>query len=270
MSSVILYEDIIKNATALTATTSASGYDRLNMQNDNKLSTWRSTAITVQTLTATFTAANINTIALAAHNLIAGSILRFRIYTLSGDVSAVYDSGNLTLTDVLPPPDGFDTNNSLSFGFGGGNYFVNLSGTYSAEKIIVSVTSAANPDGFIEISRLLAGEAIITTNVLYDATVGYFDTSSRTRSDAGQIVIDRMPKAKNLSFSISNMDDDERIGVNKMLRKNGGNVPVFVSIFPVATDKKAREFEIYGYIDDTQLRYFSHNLTRADLRIEEF
>lgn len=270
MSSVLLYDDVIKNATALTASTSASGYDRLHMQTDNKLSTWRSTAVTIQTLTATFTAANINTIALAGHNLIAGSIVRCRIYTLSGDASPVYDSGNRTLTDVLPPPDGFDTNNSLSFGFGGGNYFVNLSGTYSAEKIIVSVTSSANPDGFIEISRLLAGEAIVTSKILYDATVGCFDTSARARSDAGQMVIDRMPKSKNLSLSLSNLDNDERLSINKMLRKNGSNTPVFVSIFPVATDKKAREFEIYGYIDDTQMQYFSNNSTRVDLRMEEF
>lgn len=270
MSSVILYEDIIKNATALTATTSASGYDRLHMQTDNKLSTWRSTAITTQTLTATFAAADINTIALANHNLIAGSVLRFRIYTLSGDASPVYDSGNRTLTDVLPPPDGFDTNNSLSFGFGGGNYFVNLSDTYSAEKIIISVTSAANPDGYIEIARLLAGEAIVTSKVLYLSTAGYSDQSARARSDAGQIVIDRMPKSKNLSFSLSNLDNDERLEVNKMLRKNGSNIPVFVSIFPLDEEKKAREFEIYGYIDDAQLQYFSHNLTSADLRMEEF
>lgn len=270
MTSVILNTDIVSDSLSLSATTAASGYPASNLITDKKLSTWRSTAITAQTITATFsTSYDVNLVALAHHNLIASSTIRVRLYTLSADVSPIYDSGIITLSHVQPPPAGFDTNNSLSFGFGGGNYFCNLSDTYSIQKIIVIVASSGNPDGFIEIGRLLAGDAIISSKVLYDAGFGYSGLSTQTLSEAGQKTVERLPQSKSLSLSLSNLNATESTEISNLIRRNGSHTPVFISIFPLSEEQKARKYEIYGYIDDTQLQYFSHNLERVDLRINE-
>ena len=270
MSSFVLSSDAIKDAATFTTTTAAAGYAASNMQSDNKLETWRSTVVTAQLITATWSTAEIiNAVCLAHHNLIIGSVIRIKLYTLAADVSAVYDSGNMTLSYAAPPPAGFSTNNSLSFGFGGGNYFSHIFKSYVAEKLEVTITSAGNTDGFIEVSRLLAGSAFVTNKIEYGAATGHVNMSAQTRSDSGSLVIDRLPQSRVQTLSLANLDNDERVSVSEILRVNGNHTPAFVSIFPAKAEKKAREFEIYGYLEDATIPYISTDNSRIDLKINE-
>src|SRR5690606_32202095 len=119
----IINQDQIRNG-ALTATTTESGFSVNNLKKDTKSLTWRSTAVTSQTITATWgSAKSINAVGIAFANFYVGSTVQVKTYTNTGDGSPVVDSGVQTIDFIYLPPEGFTPSNSvLSFPYGGGNH----------------------------------------------------------------------------------------------------------------------------------------------------
>lgn len=247
----IIDRDQIRNA-ALTATTTESGFAVNNLKNNSKSLVWRSTAITAQTITATWGAAKIiDAVGIAFSNLIVGATIQIKLYTDTGDVTPVVDSGVKTVDFIYLPPDGFNSNSSSSFPYGGGNHFFIPVTQAVVKKMEIILTNAAGVDAFIEVSRIVTAQASVFTSNLIEADIGFEDRTEIKRTDSGNIVIDRRPVNRKLRVDLSGMSASERASLNQIIIRNGRYTPIFVAAHEGAADSSLRsDLRIYGYIDD--------------------
>lgn len=246
----MLAEDAVKNA-SLTASSTASGFSVENLKTDKRTSCWRSTAITSQTITAAWPAPQtINAVGIAFANFLVGSTVRARLFTNTGDGSPVVDSGVQTINFVYPPPAGFAANNMSSFAYGGGNYFFLPVTQASVRKLEIIVTSPAGVDAFIEMARLVAGQASqINSGMSFGSEVGIKDQSRVDRTDGGDTVIDRRPVSKTISLDLSLLTSAERAIVQTITRRNSVHTPVFISAYEKTIDSPTKmDYQIYGYL----------------------
>lgn len=249
----MIADDILKSAATLTATSTASGFSVNNLKNDKRSSTWRSTAITSQTITATWASAQtVNAAGIAFANFLVGSTVRIKLYTNSGDTSPVVDSGGLTIDYVLPPPSGFSANNLASFAFGGGNYFFTTVAQAAAKKIEIILTNPAGADAFIEAARIVAGEAFNAQyGIDFGAAVHFDDLSLARRTDSGDLITDRRTVSRSLSIDLSMLTNADRASMQKIIRRNGLHTPVYVSAYQSAANSSTKtDFVIYGTFKD--------------------
>ncbi len=252
---IILSDDVIKSAT-LAATTTASGFSANNLKNDQKASTWRSTAITSQTITVTWaTAQTINAVGIAFANFLVGSTVRARLFTNTGDGSPVVDSGVQTIQFVYPPPQGFAANNLASFAYGGGNHYFLQVAQANVRKLEVVLTNPSGVDAFVEVARIVAGNAFVAERgVSYGAGIGIEDQSATVKTDAGSTVVDRRTVSRVADFSFPALSHSDRAKMQAIIRRNGMHTPVFASAFQPATDASIRtDMMIYGCFDDLDM-----------------
>lgn len=267
----IIANDVIKSAT-LTASSTASGFSVNNLKSDIKSSTWRSTSVASQTITATWASSQVvNAVGIAFANFLVNSTVRVRLFTNTGDVSPVRDSGTQTIPFVYAPPSGFTANNLSSFAYGGGNYHFTTITQASIRKLEVIMVNPSGADSFIEVSRIVAGAAFTPEyGARYGASVGFHDTSMTEKTDAGNTVIDRRPVSKVVDFELPALSIDERATMQEIVRRNGRHTPVFISGLQSNTGGARQDFSIYGTFDDlAPMVFYSPNLNSYAARIKE-
>lgn len=260
----IIYTNSIDDAATITATSEATGFDIENVQTDAKIKTWRSTSLSAQTLTFTWsTGQSIGGVALAFTNLILNSTIRIKCYTLAADVSAAYDSGVKTLSFVYPPPAGFSTNNSTSFAYGGGNHWSWFFTQASFEKLEIIINSAGNPDNYMEVSRVIAGAVWSPVyNAMMNFPVSWDDLTSSVRLESGDHVAERNPISRSMNINLAAMRQADKQTLSTIIRRNGASEPIFVNAMPqasVAEDES--HLQIYGRLNNE----FSINMFGVDL-----
>lgn len=268
---LILSDDAIKSAT-LTATSTASGFSVNNIKNDKRSSTWRSTAITSQTITATWASSQaVNMVGIAFANFLVGSTVRVRLFTNTGDASPVVDSGVKTIDFVYPPPSGFSANNLSSFAYGGGNYYSLQVTQSSIKKLEVIMVNPSGVDAFIEVSRIVAGAAFNPAiGARLGANIGMIDTSRVEKTDSGNTIMDRRPASKTADFTLPALSTSERATMQAIVRKNGIHTPVFISARESGDTSMERDFQIYGTFDDlSPMTLFSPGLNSYSMKIIE-
>jgi len=261
------------DSASLTATTTASGFDVDYLQQDIKSRVWRSTATTSQTITATWgTAVDISAVALAFTNLSAGSTVQIKLYTNSGDGSPVYDSGTLSVDFAYDPPTGFTTIGLAAFAYGSGTYFSSLFALQTVEKMEVIIVSSGNTDGYIEVSRLICGEAYTPqVGASYGAQISYEDSSQKILTDSGDVFIHRGTVKKSLSFNLGFMSPVDKYGISNLIKNRGASGPVFVSMYENSTNPEERQsFMAYGTFDQIPATAISNlNIYNANVSIME-
>lgn len=270
---IILSDDVIKSAAAITATSTAAGFSVNNLKDDRKGNSWRSTAISSQTITATWSSPQtINAVGIAFANVVAGSTVRVRLFTNTGDSSPVVDSGVQTISFVYPPPAGFAANNLASFAYGGGNHYLVQVAPANVRKLEVVMVNPSGADAFIEAARIVAGNAIsFDKGVSYGAGIGIEDLSDTIKTDAGSTVTDRRPASRIADFSFPALSHSDRAKLQAIIRRNGRHTPLFASAFQPATDASIRtDLMIYGCFDDLDLMRLNHpGYSGINVRIRE-
>ena len=257
----------------MSATSSFFGRGPDNLKLDNKTTTWRSTSLATQTITATWTdAQSIAGVGFAFSNLHVGSTVLIKLYINVADGSPVFQTDTLVVDFANPPPIGFVTTSQTSFPFGGGNYFANFFSEQSAKKMEVVLTSAGNPDGSIEISRLVAGKVIdITNGANFGATISWGDNIVTNRSDSGDLVSDTGPRFRQVEFDLGDLNPSDKAAVENMKRGVGMSVPIFVSaqdLSQVLAEKNM--FQIYGIINnDVSIATVSYNKSATNFSVIE-
>lgn len=247
----IIDRDQIRNG-AITATSTAAGFSANNLKKDQKSSVWRSTDITAQTITATWAAAKtIDAVGIAFANFIVGSTVRVKLYTEAADVTPVADSGEKTVDFIYLPPDGFNSNNSSSFPYGGGNHFFIQVAQSSAKKMEVIMTNPAGVDSFIEVSRIVTAQASFFQNNLMEADISIEDSTDIKRTDGGNIIVNRKPIERKMRADLSAMSASERAAINQIIIRNGRHTPIFAAAHESASSSSLRaDLRIYGYIEN--------------------
>lgn len=269
----IIYDNVIDRSLTLTASATAAGLSPANLLVNTKSKVCRSTGTTL-TLTATFTnAETFGAVILPFCNLTSNATMQVQVYTNSGDASPAYNvtanaGGGTPFLGLANSVSGVN-----SFAYGGGAYArMWLPTRPVGKKLVVTITDAGNPSGYVEASRFVAGdywEPSIGAEV--GATMTLADNSKHTRTDAGDQITDRGIRFRKQTFQMSGMNQADRSKLWDILWGNGMFVPVFISQYPNHADLKLEQTnQLYGKLIATPVMstpYF--NLMNATIDIEE-
>ena len=217
----IIPENFINSAATLDATSTAAGFDVNNIKLDAKSKIHRSTGTSSQTITATWTDTKFfSAVAMAFTNLVEGSTVQIKLYTNTGDPSPVYDTGSINVDFAYDPPTGFSSIGLNSFAFGGGNYFSKLFATVPAKKLEIITNSAGNPDGYIEVSRIICGTAYTPEiGAAYGAQISHIDNTSTAVTDSGDTLVNRGIVKKTLTFSLDVLGPVSKHGLANVIKE---------------------------------------------------
>lgn len=246
-------------ADSCTITAGSGNATAPNMLLDFKSAVWRSAAgvttalITMQWASAKF----INMVALAFTNLSSTATLRFRGYTLAGDASPATD---VTRSSFL--------SNAIT---GQVHACVFTPATDAFEKVTILITDTSNTDGYLEVSRIIAGVYWSPTYTAeMGASIGIVDTSKSERTDSGDLFTDRGRQFKTMSFDMSVLTSTDRNKFYNILTSNGTYKPMFITLTPEDSVDKPGEmlFQIYGKLVRTpamKYAYFEMFSTQVDI-----
>lgn len=192
-----------------------------NLQDRQIVKPWRTTTTAPAStwVTANFGAPQtIGVVALIRHNFSQGSRWRVRLGYDPTFAAVSYNSGWL---DVWPQ---FEEFGALPWGvFQWGGLVprevvaqINLSahhllpGPVVAQHLRIDIEDAANPDGFLQAGRLLAGPAYRPSHdMIYGWSIGFEDPSTVSKSRGGQTWIDVQERFRVLRFTLSNLSESE-------------------------------------------------------------
>jgi hypothetical protein len=249
----IVYDNVVDSAT-LTTSTAASGLPVTNLQREQKGLVWRSTGTTA-TVTATWSSPQtLRAVVLPFCNLTSAATIRVQAYTNTGDTTAVRDTGPQPAGAYTPGDiwGGASDSSVNSYSLGGGTYARIWFAQTVASKIEVTIADANNPDGYLEAARLVCGDYWAPTyNTNFGLSIGYVDSSTQTRTEAGNLLTSAGTLHRTLDFELQWLTAQDKTRMLSILRGNGLRKPMFVSIFPEDADKtKEQEYQIYGKLAD--------------------
>lgn len=194
---------------------------------------------------------NLNFLMLSRHNLEPGSTWRVRLFD-SQDWSgvAIYDSGTVTAVDGA-------TLGDLDFGvdlLGAGEFDAWLGQQYSilyfsrvrALSGIVTITNVGNAYGYVEASRLFAGDYLEAAYNPAALDFAWVDNTEQSRSAGGSARSDGEIAYRSLSADLNFVTADERSSVADYLRYAGRRKDVFISVFPGVGGEKERDHTLIG------------------------
>lgn len=285
----IIRNNVTDTAT-ITATSTASGFAVNNLKADAKTSVWRSTSLAVQTLTLTWaTAQVIDSVAMAFTNLVSGSTVRIKLFAETADSVPLLDTGKVVNEYAYPPPAGFSSIGLSSFPYGGGAYLSAFFTAQICKKITIEVDSSdlrgwitsfydwyfapsilTNPDGYVEISRLICGKSWRPEiNCAYGLPIGTTDSSESARTDSGNLIIDRRTVHKTISLNMDFMTELDKRNLSELIRTVNKNKPVFLSVFPGSGWDQEQAGQIYGILDDVAIDLWGCRLYSSELKLTE-
>jgi hypothetical protein len=160
-----------------------------------------------------------------------------------------------------------------SYSYGGGAYgraWINSPAT--VKKLVIDLVDTTNVSGYIEVSRLVAGQYWEPKiGAEQGATLTVVDTSKHYRNDAGDQMTDRGTRHRKQNFSIPSLDEQDRAKMWDILWGNGMARPVFISVYPNNADSRLEQLhQLYGKMVTTPIMgtpYFNRN--NATIDIEE-
>ena len=247
----ILYNNLLNSSASLVADTTTSGFPITNTTKDTKGIVWRSTG-SPATVTITWTTPQtLSCVVLPFNNLTNAATTQVQLYD---DPSA----GNLLLNtgSVVSNFQILDTNGSGTYKYSYGstpvavNYFAQTAGV---RRLVLTINNINTLDGYIELSRILCGDYWSPAyNTEYGLTVSINDTSTNSRSQAGNLVTDIGTIHKSINFSLPFLLTGDLFILSKILLLNGMKTPVFVSLFPEDSDtNKEAIYQIYGKLSSS-------------------
>ena len=243
----IVYSNAADRAT-LTATAGVGTMVKENLLLDTKSKVWR-TASTSATITLIWTTAEIiGAVALPFCNLSPTATIRVRGYTNSGDASPVGDSGT-ALACPIGSGGWVGATGVNTYAYAGGRYATSWFTKRSVKKIVIDIVDTSNTLGYIEASRVVAGDYWSPTNNVEHGSIqlATADRSKNERTDSGDLRTDRGTMHKRVSLDLSLMPAADRNSVWSIARGNGMFKPVFFSLSPQGTDvDEEQAFCVYG------------------------
>ena len=243
----IIHDNAVDRA-VLTASSQAGALGPANLQQDSKNAVLRAGG-TEQTITATWpTQEAIACVALIFTNMTSSAGMRVRGYAQPGDPVPVLDTGN-----VFPCPAA--VHGSFPWGvlplgwnaykWGGVNTWARGGGAdgvawfppVRVRQLVIDVWSPQSPDGYLEISRLVAGNYWSPEhNAEYGAQLQLQDGSEDYRTAAGDLKTAMGSTSDKLSINLAHLTPMDRARLMRILRENGKGKAMLFSLFPENPD----------------------------------
>lgn len=266
----IVYDNLTDTTSGLTASSTAPGsVVASNLKTDIKSEVWRSVG-TSETLTLTWAATqSINVVCFPFSSFSNTATIDVKFYTLAADTVAAATTGAVQCCNTAfnTSPKGVN-----SYAYGGSTYAVVYFSSRNVQKIEIVISDASNPLGYIEAGRLVVGSYWSPeNNAEYGVDVVSTETTKHERNDAGDLRTDKGVMFKEMNVDLSLMPAADRNTLWKIVRGNGMNKPIFLSLNPDATDKSDEQmYMIYGKLKKgSAFKYQFLNQFNSQLDLEE-
>lgn len=273
MANLRIIHDNAADRGTLLASTTAGSLAAANMLNDMKGQVHRSLGTSV-TYTLTWPAGeSIGAVALPATNLSASATNRVRLYSDAAGSALLADSGvqyacpglNLGLWDWSLPL------NANAFVFGGlSKSAVFFENQQFARRCVIDLADAGNAAGYIDCARLVAGAYWSPQyNASYGVQVSPVDASTSSRTDAGDLMTDRLAQHDTLSLTLERMPESDRARLMMMFRNVGTARNLFLSLLPLdASSVAEQDAMIYGKRSNSAMTFDFYNAFSNKLDLE--
>ena len=271
----VIYQNLADIST-ITSPSYATAYPAPNVKLDAKSSFWRSAGTTGSLVVEFGSTRLVRGVVLPFTNLTATATISVNVTTTSGTVS-VYNTGPVLACPYMQA-DAWDSTylptGSNSYSYGGGTYArVWLPTAKSGTGATITITDTNNAAGYVEVSRLIIGDAWTPTyNTSFGLSSGVTSLSTNSRTESGDLVTNRGIQYRTMKFDLSWLTPADRIIFTKILKSNGINKPLLISLFPDASEDydKEQTFQIYGKL--SQLSDITHpmfGIYSSSVEIEE-
>lgn len=247
----------------LTAGSQADTLPVQNLQSPHLSTRWRSDGVTTTYIDADFGASvAIGVIALLGTNLTAAATKRIRLSNTAPSTGDLLDTGTVAagISDLYR------------------NLFHVLAAPVTARYMRLDLDDAAAVDpqtgtgaaGFLEAGRLVAAPAFRPgRNYSYEWGPQWIDPSAKTRSEGGQIFIDRRPRYRALSFALDMLTEAEALGQAFELDRAAGASADVLAI-PQPDGSYLSETAVWGPLaQQTPLLNHAHGLWKKNYTVEE-
>lgn len=247
----VIYENTADIA-SISASSTAGALTVGNLKRDIKGLPHRSTT-TSCTYTLTWgTPTLVGGIALPLCNLSQTATIRVRIYSDASGTSLIKDSGTLL---ACSGPDlgswdwlgGLGVNSSAYGAYSKSSVW--FDSNYPIRRCVVEINDASNPNGYVEVSRLVVGPYWEPKRNVQNGTLilELVDGSESERSDAGDLISTRSTMYERLALEIAYMEEVDRSGLLSLARKCGSSKNVLVCVFPDNTNETVTsDYTVYG------------------------
>lgn len=247
----VIYDNAANTATLTASTQASTSLGASNLLTDDKFQVYRSTG-TSATLTLTWSAGKpVAGIILAFTKLTSAATVRARCYNEIADATPALDTG---------------TTNANA-----GDYARLWFTQRTVKKLVIDISDATNPLGYIQIGRLVVGNYWSPEYNPDDVQLIPVELSTHYRTEAGSLLTDVGPKHKKQTISFTGMGATDRATFWNILSGNGMSKPIFVSMFPSHTDAALEQsYQIYGKLSSTAaLTIPSYRRYAGSIDIEE-
>ena len=279
----ILHDNAIDRA-VLTASSQAGALGPGNLQRDERSAVLRAVGTSV-TITATWpTQELIACVAPIRSNMNSSARMRVRGYERVGDAALVFDTGVILPCPEAPldPADfGVMPLGWNAYQFGGVNTWARGGGADGVawfepvlvRQLVIDIVSVDNPDGYLEISRLVAGNYWSPEyNAAYGASVTPVDTSEGYRTAAGAAKTNVGTRHRLLNINLEFLTRPDRARLARIVDECGTVRPLLCSLFPEHADPVLEQhYMIYGRIANIDaISASSFDIYSAPLQIEGY
>lgn len=270
----IIYNNVADISETLTASSNVSGYEVANTKKDTKGSVWRSaSAVTTANINLSWnTAQTISAVILPYTNLTATATIRIRLYSDTAYATQIYDSGTVIAVPAILA-NYYSTSANYRYAFGGGSCARKyIPQTSNCRGMRIDIVDTANTDTYLEVSRIIAGTYWSPTyNTEFGLSVGISDSSSKSRTQTGNLITDIGTSNKTMSFNLSYMTKTDRDTLFSIISTIGTRKSIYVSLFPEDSDTtKEQVYQIYGRLSDlATITNPMYSIYASSINIEE-
>lgn len=253
----ILYKNIANTASSLTASNTNGSLVAANMLTEVKSQVHRSTGNFVIYTLQWPTDQRVNCVALPCTNLHAGAIITV---TLKNAASTTIASANKSTVITFDAPTTHTVNDFALGKFTSICVYLPTVLT-TVRSVEISVNAAGIPAGFIDCSRIVIGEYWSPTfNFENGINLDITDSSTISRTNAGELVYDRGFINSKLEFKYALLEDVDRDKLISIFKEVGIYKNILINLFPrdtISSDKNEAQYTIYGKRSNTSI---SHRL----------
>lgn len=260
----ILYNNAADYAT-ITANTTAGNTSADNLKNDIKGLVHKSTGASVVYSCTWSTAQTIGAIAFPAINANSGTTV-----SISINGSAVVTGVTpFTYTDINAWYTGSATANEFPYGRYSSGIIILPTQLTNVTSCEITVTLSGS--GTIECARLVIAPIWRPNRYASNGIkIEKVDTSSITRVNTGNLVIDTGFQYDTLTFDIKYMEETDRGNLIKLLKMVGSYKYIFLTLFPSQTNRLSQDYCIYGRIISSPITYEVYNLYTYNVNVESW
>lgn len=217
----ITYDTTYIDACGVAASSYTGDLNPNNVQNDQVNRPWRATGKASEYIRFDFTSArSFNVCGIFGHNFTAGATVTL---AWSTDDASWTDVGAFT---ILTDSDSVVLKRLVL-------YFAAASKRYWR----ISIADAANPNGYVEIGRVILGAYYEPTrNYADDYAIEYTDPSEEARTAGRDPIYRQMTMYRRATVRFPRMNETQRLKFQTIFLKVGNTRPMLVTFDPAATD----------------------------------